>query len=65
MCSGTVLDTRIQQMRYLAPWGLESGVRVRDATINRPFDTVISYSEENKDRMKGEKFTGGHISLGT
>ena len=47
MCSGTVLDTRIQQMWYLAPRGLESGVRVRDATINRPFDTVISYSEEN------------------
>ena len=62
MCSGTVLDTRIQQMRYLAPQSLESSVRVRDATKNRPFDTVISYSEENKDRMKGERFTGGRIT---
>ena len=62
MCSGTVLDTRIQQMRYLAPRSLESSMRVRDATINRPFDTVIPYSEENKDRMKGERFTGGRIT---
>lgn len=62
MCSGTVLDTRIQQMRVPGPQGLESSVRVRDATINRQFDTVISYSEENKDRMKGEKFTGA-VSL--
>lgn len=62
MCSGTVLDTRIQQMRYLAPQGLESSVRVSGVTISRQFDPVISYSEENKDRMKGEEFTGGRIT---
>lgn len=62
MCSGTVLDTRIRQMMYLAPWGLESSVRVRVVTISRQFDPVISYSEENKDRMKREEFTGGCIT---
>ena len=39
-------------------------MRVRVVTISRQFDPVISYSEENKNRMKREEFISGGCITG-